>query len=85
MKRLNSLKWKEGEKRERERRGRERDKESMWRGKERNRAKRDRNSNIIGVVKKYFIGEEMGKKGVIKVQNPYSILTNRCAKTVSLQ
>ena len=28
---------------------------------------RKRNSNIFGVVIKYLIGEEMGKKGVIKV------------------
>ena len=56
---------------------RERDEESMRRGKERKRAKRDRNSNIFGVVRKYLIGEEMGKKGVIKVQNPYFISINR--------
>ena len=31
-------------------------------GKERERAKRDRNSNIFGVVRKYLIGQEMGKK-----------------------
>ena len=42
-------------------------------GKERKRARRDRNANIFGVVKKYLIGEEMGKNGVIKVQNPYII------------
>ena len=65
--------------RERERGGneREKDEESMRIGKERNRAKRDRNSNIFGVVRKYLIREEMGKKGVIKVQNPYFILINR--------
>ena len=48
----------------------------MRRGKERKRAKRNRNSNIFGVVKKYLIGEEMGKKEV-KVQNPYFISINR--------
>ena len=58
-------------------RERERDEEGMRIEKERKRAKRDRNSNIFGVVKKYLIGEEMGKKGVIKVQNPYLILRNR--------
>ena len=42
-------------------------------GKERKRAKRDRNSNIFGVAKKFLIGEKMGKKGVIKVQNTYFI------------
>ena len=42
-------------------------------GKERKRAKRDRNSNIFRVVRKYLIGEEMAKNGVIKVQNPYFI------------
>ena len=52
---------------------RERDKESMRRGKDRKRAKMERNSNIFGVEKKHLIGEEMGKKGVIKVQNPYFI------------
>ena len=31
-------------------------------GKERKRAKTDRNFNIFGVVRKYLIGEEMGKK-----------------------
>ena len=46
-------------------------------GKERKRAKRDRESNIFGVVRKYLIGEEMGKKGVMKVQNPYFISINR--------
>ena len=40
-------------------------------GKEKKRAKRDRNFSIFGVVRKYLIREEMGKKGVIKVQNPY--------------
>ena len=50
-------------------RERERDEESMRIGKERKRAKRDRNSNIFG--------EEMGKKRVIKVQNPYFISLNR--------
>ena len=61
-----------------ERRGkRERGKESMRIGKERKKAKRDRNSNMFGVVRKYFNGEEMGKKGVIKVQNPYFISINR--------
>ena len=44
--------------------------------KERIRGKRDRNSNIFWVVRKYFIGEEMGKKEVIKVQNPYFISIN---------
>ena len=29
------------------------------------------------VARKYLIGEEMGKKGVIKVQNPYFISINR--------
>ena len=42
-------------------------------GKERKRAKRDRSSNIFWVVRKYLIGEEIGNKGVIKVQNPYFI------------
>ena len=46
-------------------------------GKEMKRAKRDRNSNIFGVVRKYPIGEEMRKKGVIKVQNPYFISKTR--------
>ena len=46
-------------------------------GKERKRAKRDRNSNIFGVIRKYLIGEEIGKKGVIKVQNPYFVSINR--------
>ena len=47
-------------------------------GKVRKRAKMDRNSiNIFGVVRKYLIGEEMGKKVVIKVQNPYLISINR--------
>ena len=32
-------------------------------GKERKSARRDRNSNIFGVVRKYLIGEEMEKKG----------------------
>ena len=32
-------------------------------GKERKRAKRDRNCNIFGVVRKYIIREEIGKKG----------------------
>ena len=50
--------------RERERE-RERDEESMRIGKERKRAKRDRNYNIFGVVKKYLIWEGLGKKGVI--------------------
>ena len=31
-------------------------------GKERKRAKRDRNSNIFGAVRKYLIREEVGKK-----------------------
>ena len=31
-------------------------------GKERKRAKKDRNSNIHGVVRKYLIGEERGYK-----------------------
>ena len=44
-------------------------------GKERKRAKKERNSNISGVVRKYLIGEEMGKKGVPE---------NRCAKIVCL-
>ena len=44
----------------------ERDEDSMKRGKERKRAKRDRNTYIFGVVRKYLIGEEMEKKGVIK-------------------
>ena len=48
----------------------------MRRGKERKRAKRDRNS-IFGGVWKYLIGEEMEKKGGIKVQNPYFISINR--------
>ena len=34
----------------------------MRRGKERKKAKRDRNSNIFGVVRKYLIGKEMGSK-----------------------
>ena len=61
--------------REREREGgvRERDEESMRIGKERKRAKRDRNSDNFGVVRKYLIGKEMGKKWVIKVQNSYFI------------
>ena len=45
-------------------------------GKERKRAKRDRNSNIFGVERKYLIGEEMGKKGFIKVHNLYFISIN---------
>ena len=52
--------------REREREGGVRQRgyeESMRIGKERKRAKRDRNSKIFGVVRKYRIGEEMGKKG----------------------
>ena len=53
-----------------------RDEECMRIGKERIIAKRDRNSNIFGVVRKYLIGEEMGKKGVIKVWNPYFISIN---------
>ena len=73
---------KEGERereREKKRKGevRERDEESMRIGKERKRAKRDRNSTIFGVVRKYLIGEEMGKKGIRKVQNPYFISINR--------
>ena len=42
-------------------------------GKERKRAKRGRNSTIFGVVRKYLVGELMGKEGVIKVQNPYKV------------
>ena len=45
-------------------------------GKERKRARRDRNSDIFGVVRKYLIGKEMEKKGVIKFQNPYFISIN---------
>ena len=41
------------------------------------RAKRDRNSYIFGVVRKYLMGKESGKKGVIKIQNPYFISINR--------
>ena len=37
-------------------------------GKERKRAERGRNSYIFGVVRKYLIGEEMGKKRVIKAR-----------------
>ena len=33
-------------------------------GKERKRAKRDRNSYMFGIVRKYLIREEMGKKGM---------------------
>ena len=35
----------------------------MRRGKERKRAKKERNSNIFGVVKKYLIREEWERKG----------------------
>ena len=55
----------------------EKDEESMRIGKERKTAKRDRTSNIFGDVRKYLIGEEMGKKRVIKVQTPYFISINR--------
>ena len=54
----------ESKKKEREGGVRERDEESMRIGMERKRAKRDRNSDIFGVVRKYLIGEETGKKGV---------------------
>ena len=49
---------------ERKKRGKEveRERESMRIGKEKKRAKRDRNSNIFGVLRKYLIWEEMGKK-----------------------
>ena len=66
-----SMREREGERegdwvRERERlkeRERERDEESMRIGKERKRAKRDRNSNILGVVRKYPIGRNWERKG----------------------
>ena len=41
-------------------------------------------SNILGVVRKYLIWEEMGKKGVIKVQNPYFISKNRLIRKYNL-
>ena len=68
-------KGKRGTEKERERRGSEREEEGMRRGKERKRA--NKTSNVIGIVRKYLIGEEMGKKGFIKVQNPYFISINR--------
>ena len=49
-------------------------------GKEKKRAKRDRNSDIFGVVRKYLVGELMGKEGVIKVRNPYFISINRLVR-----
>ena len=52
--------------------------------KERKRAKRNRNSNIFGVVRKYLIGEEMGKKGAIKPQNAYFISINRLIRKYNL-
>ena len=39
-------------------------------GKERKRADRDRNSNIFGAVRKYLIGEEMGKKRGMGEEDP---------------
>ena len=66
-----------GEKKRETERERERDEESMRRGEEKKRAKTERNSNFFGVVKKYLIGKEMGKKGVIKVQNLYFISMSR--------
>ena len=57
---------------------RERERQGEYENREgKKRAMRDRNSNIFGVVRKYLIGEEMGKKGVKKVQNPYFISMNR--------
>ena len=62
---LNGKKEK-GEKKWREREGgvreRERDEESMRIGKERKTAKRERNSSIFEVVRKYLNGEEKREK-----------------------
>ena len=40
--------------------------------KERKRAKRERDSNIFGVVRKYIIGEEIGKKRGVGEEDPRS-------------
>ena len=53
-------------------RERERDEESMRIGKERKRAKRDRNSNIFGVVRNSTIGKEMRKKRGVGEEDPRS-------------